>query len=152
MTTAPLQTIKQSLQDMIQYCKGIQNLLTSDVDHLSKNAISDIQASNNKKEILIENLNQLTNKLATLAPTAATDNPLDKVLELAKTFDNASRKDIQELIATLKSEIAKAYESLAINSTILTSHIHSTKTLWDNLLSCQPSASCVYDSKGNTHK
>lgn len=152
MTTATLLTIKQSLRDMIQYCIGIQNLLTSDVDHLSKNAINDIKANNSKKEILIENLNQLTNKLDAIVPSSATGNPLDKILELAKTYDAASRKEIQQLIDTLKSETAKAYESLAINSSILTSHIHSTKTLWDNLLSCQPSASCVYDSKGNTHK
>lgn len=151
MTQMNMQTIKQSLQDMIQYCKGIHSLLSSDVASLSKNAISDIKASNEKKEILVENLNQLSHHLTAIAPDSSA-NPLDKVIELAKSYDHASRMEIQQLVDTLKAEIVKAYETLTVNSSILTSHIHSTKTLWDNLMACRPSASCVYDSKGNTHK
>lgn len=147
-------SLLSSIKQMILYCRDIQVLLDSDTVHFSKDAIKDITDSNEKKAMLIEKLTYLVNEINSI-PTpqfSHTNHFLEKIDKIAEHFDGVSRKAVEQAVTELKAEVAKAYQSLVTNSTIVSTNMVQIKTVWDKLLAFRSEIEYVYDQNGNPGK
>ncbi|VVC77085.1 hypothetical protein AQUSIP_24120 [Aquicella siphonis] len=147
-------SLLSSLKQMILYCRDIQLLLDSDVAHFSNNAVQDIAISNDRKALLIEKLTHLVNEINSIsAPQFAnTHTFLEKIEKHAERLDSAARKAVEQATTELKAEIAKAYQSIATNSTIVSTNMLQVKLVWDKLLAFRSEIEYVYDQNGNPGK
>ncbi len=122
-----------AIKEMLRCCKEIQLLLRNDKDYFSKNQLTHVDNSNQKKAELLHQLNSLTTQLSSDHQSASMWNKLQQTQ--------------QDLLQELKTEILACYQYLMVNSGIVFANLQQLKDIWDKLLACKPKEP-IYDRNG----
>lgn len=148
-----MDTFVSSLKEMIDHCENIQKSLVSDKNDFTINKFTNIDDSNRYKTMLLEQVNQLSTDLrknAVLLPYQG--SLLEALKQHANNIAENSQQEFTQLVTEFEIQITKCYEALAINNKIIYSNLDRLQDIWEQFMSCKPSASFVYDSKGKTGK
>lgn len=120
-----------SLQQMLECCRKMQELLKNDVELFGSNNLALIEESNTIKAELLSKLNSLA-----AGTKINTDNIAD---------------ESSSLLAELRSEVMTCYKYITTNSNIVFYQMQQIKEIWDKLAT-RKSENYTYDQNGNTVK
>lgn len=123
-------------QEMLQLCQAMQALLEQDATYFVHNQLPDIEASNQKKLHLIEQLNNLLKQLQMHYPQSM----LQENVLLPSS-----------VAAALKAEVNKCYKHITLNSELIFTNLNLLKEVWDGLLAAR-NESHVYERAGQVNK
>ena len=131
-----------SLRQMLDCCKEIQNLLQHDKEYFTENQLDKVNESNQKKAALLDKLNLL-------AVEVNSKKQLTTLFNDAAQEVNQPQSELRTLVSELKEEISNCYKYVVVNSGIVFANLQQLKNIWDKMLACKSSDTCVYDNKGS---
>ena len=134
-------SLQHKITQIIEHCKAIQILLETDQTHFAENNFMPLAESNQQKSLELDKLSTAVSELQIYLPQ---HNQSLKSL--------ATHPAYSDMIETLKSELNKCYQSLAINNHIVFANLQQLKGIWDTLLSSKKEADCMYDHTGSLNK
>lgn len=142
--------LMNALKQIISHCQELQTAFLIDQENFSKNNLSMLDESNQKKKVLINKISTQTNELNTVFFADQNGSLLEKIEKYIDSMDAAKADEGKKILAAFSVEIAKCSHNIVVNNNIVHANIRNLKDLWDKLMRGKNESVCLYDHTGVT--
>ena len=140
------ENLLSNLDRLNNHCQQIYQALVEDNENFAKLNMSAIDESNQRKKILVHQLEKIFLELNQNQPGQPS------FMQRVENARNEANPQLQArydaAIENLRENIRGCYEYITINTKSVHSRIHALQRTWDDLLATQPKMDTVYDNKG----
>lgn len=133
------------LNRLINTVSQINLLLKDDQLHLNQNNHQAISISDEKKQQLLNDMNQQTLQLRDYLPVKQNGEAASSLASYLTQLEKSKADKARESIKLLQETLAQGYQLLIINSNVVTANLGYIKEIWDKLSGLANNPNEVYE-------